>query len=130
MTDIHDNIRAIRVLKNLSQEYVADSMGVSQSAYGKLERGETQVTWDKLQRIAVVLETTPWEIANFDTERPYLNTGNSAAYNEGSALASSQEGGVLRERIKYLEKLNTALAKNLADKEEIIRLLKRGQSEK
>ena len=79
MTGIHDNIRAIRVLKNLSQEYVADSMGVSQSAYGKLERGETQVTWDKLCRIAKVLETTAWEIANFDAERPYLNAGNSAA---------------------------------------------------
>ena len=50
------NIKQIRELKDLSQEYMAHKLGVSQSSYARIESGSIVPKVDKLQRIADVLE--------------------------------------------------------------------------
>lgn len=52
----YKNIKIIRELKNLTREYVADELGMSTSGYGKIERGEVDLTIRKLHIIAKVLE--------------------------------------------------------------------------
>ncbi|TRX15972.1 helix-turn-helix domain-containing protein [Flavobacterium franklandianum] len=52
----YKNIKTIRELKNLTREYVADSLAMSTSGYGKIERGEVDLTISKLILIAKVLE--------------------------------------------------------------------------
>lgn len=37
-------IRKIRELKGFSQEYMANNLGITQRAYGKLENQETKIT--------------------------------------------------------------------------------------
>ncbi len=130
MTKIYDNIRSIRVLKSLSQEYVAESLGVSQSAYGKLERGETKVTWEKLERIADVLSTTPFLISTFNTERTYSTPDESNQVAEASEVYIRQNRDInsLKEKIQLLEEMNNIYRLQLADKDEIIDLLKKGKS--
>lgn len=54
--NIIENIKKIRKHKGISQEYIASHLNISQSAYHKIEVGETELTTDRLQQILNVLE--------------------------------------------------------------------------
>ncbi len=80
MTNIHENIRLHREIKGFSQEYIADKLSMTQSAYAKLESGKITMSLDRLISVAEILET--------DTNS--LLTGQSAIYyfqNKGVATA-------------------------------------------
>lgn len=53
--NIIENIKKIRKHKGISQEYIASHLNISQSAYHKIEVGETELTTDRLQQILNVL---------------------------------------------------------------------------
>ena len=55
--NIIENIKKIRKRRGISQEYIASHLNISQSAYLKIEAGETELTTDRLQQILNVLET-------------------------------------------------------------------------
>jgi transcriptional regulator with XRE-family HTH domain len=61
-------IRKIRELKNISQNYVATRLGISQAAYSMIESGKTKVTDEKLLKISEALEVPRVIILNFDAE--------------------------------------------------------------
>jgi transcriptional regulator with XRE-family HTH domain len=63
---IHQNIKKIRELKNLTREHVADELHMSTSGYGKIERGEVDLTISKLTKIAEVLNVSVDFIIKFD----------------------------------------------------------------
>jgi transcriptional regulator with XRE-family HTH domain len=54
--NIGNNIKQIRELKNFSQEYMAQELGISQPAYARIEGGTVIPKIDRLQRIAEILE--------------------------------------------------------------------------
>lgn len=56
MNEIGELIRIQRVIKGYSQEYVANRLDISQSAYSNLESGNTKVSAERLVEIADVLE--------------------------------------------------------------------------
>lgn len=56
MENISDILRLSRSQKNYTQEYVAFKLGISQSQYNKIEKGEVQLTVERLVLIASVLE--------------------------------------------------------------------------
>lgn len=59
MTDLNTTqIRNIRLKKNLSQEFVAFKLGVSQKAYSDLENGKTCLNYEKTKLLAEVLQTS------------------------------------------------------------------------
>ncbi|MXV49937.1 helix-turn-helix domain-containing protein [Pedobacter sp. HMF7647] len=58
--DIGEKIRIQRVIKQYSQEYVANCMDISQAAYSKIERGETELSVERLYEIAEILEVSPF----------------------------------------------------------------------
>src|SRR4051812_6753529 len=53
---VSERIRKIRVIKGLTQENVADEMGISHGAYAKIELGETDPNTSRLQEIASALK--------------------------------------------------------------------------
>ena len=53
---IPDKIRKARVLKGLSQENVADMLGISTTAYGDIERGKTALSIKRAQELSKVLD--------------------------------------------------------------------------
>ena len=55
--NIIESIKKMRKHKGISQEYIAGHLNISQSAYHKIEVGETELTTDRLQQILNVLET-------------------------------------------------------------------------
>jgi transcriptional regulator with XRE-family HTH domain len=129
MTKIYDNIRAVRVLKNLSQEYVAETLGVSQSAYGKLERGETRVTWEKLENVSEILGSTPFLISSFRDEQAYQTVADPQIAAEASEvyIRQNRDNNQLKEKIEMLGEMNSLLKRQLVDKDEIIALLRAEQ---
>src|SRR5690554_281823 len=54
--EIGTNIKRFRELKNISQDYMANALDISQSTYAKIENGQVTPKIDRLQQIASVLE--------------------------------------------------------------------------
>jgi transcriptional regulator with XRE-family HTH domain len=63
---VYENIRKIRELKNLTREFVAAELKMSASGYGKIERGDVDLTVSKLIEISKVLEVSTEFIFKFD----------------------------------------------------------------
>jgi transcriptional regulator with XRE-family HTH domain len=56
MKEYSMRIRKFRQLQDFSQEFMAMKMGITMSAYSKIERGKTELTLFRLGQIASVLE--------------------------------------------------------------------------
>ena len=52
MKQIFETIKELRVKNNKTQAQIADILGLDTSAYGKLERGTTDITLTKLEILA------------------------------------------------------------------------------
>jgi transcriptional regulator with XRE-family HTH domain len=66
-------IKQIRELKNFTQEYVAQKLGLSTRAYSKIETGETQLTINRLNEISAILGVGPIEVLGFDDKQVFNN---------------------------------------------------------
>lgn len=67
------NIKQIRELKNISQDFIAAKLGISTRAYSKIETGETQLSIKRLNEISEVFEVPPLEILGFDDKQVFNN---------------------------------------------------------
>lgn len=63
---IAKNIKIIREMKDLTRDFVAGEMEMSTSGYGKIERGEIDLTISKISRIAGILGVSVSDILFFD----------------------------------------------------------------
>ncbi len=68
MKSIANNIRLLRESKNLTQEYLAMKLGLSQNAFSKIELGYTKITVERLYKIADLLETSAITLLEADEE--------------------------------------------------------------
>ncbi len=53
---VGERIRKFRVIKRLSQEDVAEAIGMSTGNYGKIERGEISISIQHLHAISIALD--------------------------------------------------------------------------
>lgn len=79
---ITQKIRFLREKKKLRHEDMAERLGISTSAYSRLENGETKLDVERLKKIAEILEVPPEELLN--AEHVVLNVSN----NSGGAYAN------------------------------------------
>lgn len=56
---IHEKIRTIRQTKGLTQDYLADKIGIDTVNYGRIERGQAKLTVDRFLEISEILEVAP-----------------------------------------------------------------------
>jgi transcriptional regulator with XRE-family HTH domain len=56
MNQILQNIRRLRLSKEISQEAIANSLKMTQSAYAKLERGQTKLSLERYLLISVYFD--------------------------------------------------------------------------
>lgn len=63
---IAKNIKIIREMKDLTRDFVAGEMEMSTSGYGKIERGEIDLTISKISRIAGILGISVTDLLFFD----------------------------------------------------------------
>ena len=59
MKTVMSKIRLARIDKGYSQEYIAGKLGIAQKSYCKLERVQTKLTVERLQKIAFILDRDP-----------------------------------------------------------------------
>ena len=62
---LNDNIRAFRTMKGLTQENLADMLDISSTAYAKIERGETEMSYTRLEQIAKSLDVRITDLITF-----------------------------------------------------------------
>ncbi|TAF97302.1 MAG: XRE family transcriptional regulator [Runella sp.] len=68
MQSVGTKIRKLRELQDLTQESVAAQLGMSQTNYGKIERGETDITYSSnLKKIAQCLNLDVVSLLSFDS---------------------------------------------------------------
>jgi transcriptional regulator with XRE-family HTH domain len=56
--ELLEKIKHVRTLKKVSQAEMADKLGIAQNNYGKIERGVTELTIQRLYQIAEILEVS------------------------------------------------------------------------
>lgn len=105
---IGDRLKRIREFKGMRQESVAQELGLSTSGYGKIERGESSLSLDRLEKIARALDVSALDILKYDDSIVFnINTMNSSAPNgivHNYAL-NEDERNMLVEQIKTLHNL-------------------------
>lgn len=62
MTDAPNRIRELRIAAHLSQQAVADRVGVSKVTISDLERGQMRLDVEYMKRIASALNVTPADL--------------------------------------------------------------------
>jgi transcriptional regulator with XRE-family HTH domain len=108
-SSIKNKIKSIRELKNYTQEYMADQLGVTQAGYSKIEKGKTILSYVKLVEIARILEVSVEDVISFDSQRYFNNFNKVRGNNNGSIQINSDNSATLKvlyeDKIKLLEKL-------------------------
>lgn len=102
---INYNLRKIRELKNLSQEYLARELNISKRAYSMIENGETPLTTERLELICEILEIKPYEAFMFDSEKVLKNSVANEQYRLYEKLLEEKDKriSILTEQVKYLK---------------------------
>jgi transcriptional regulator with XRE-family HTH domain len=119
---IGQKIKKLRELKNLTQSHVAQQLGVTQSAYSKMELGESEVTYSKLERISDVLGMKPEEVIAFNDQMIFNISNNQYGGNVFSHI--DQNGITENERKLYHDQIDLLKNEVAHLKEMIAKLLK------
>ncbi|WP_163408272.1 helix-turn-helix transcriptional regulator [Flavobacterium ajazii] len=108
-TTIKNKIKNIRELKNYTQEYMAEKLGVTQAGYSKIEKGKTSLSYEKLVEIGRILDVSVEDIISFDYDRYFNSFNRITGNNNGSILINTENTSTLKElyedKIRLLEKL-------------------------
>lgn len=118
--NIGNKIKKLRELKNLTQEHMASVIGVTQSAYSRMEMGETQITYSKLERIAGELGMKPEDVIAFNESMVFNvmhnQTGNGLIIqnnplNSEERELYKQQIQTLKDEVLHLKKIIDSLLK-------------------
>lgn len=120
MENYIQNIKRIREQKGISQDYMAMELGISQSTYTKLERGEVNLYVDRLLKIAKVLNVGLARIFDENANNSFnVNTYDTSS-NFNQVIENQYNDS--KELIKKLQ--NTLESENQHLKEEVVFLRK------
>ncbi|KQS33255.1 helix-turn-helix domain-containing protein [Dyadobacter sp. Leaf189] len=100
--NLSEKIRLIRLQKGLSQENMADMLGLSTTAYGDLERGRTELSVSRLENIAKLLDVKLPDLLGFDSvsmsETDWLRQENTRLLAENRRLQNELDQWKLKFR--------------------------------
>ncbi|WP_435356587.1 helix-turn-helix domain-containing protein [Emticicia sp. SJ17W-69] len=110
--EIGTKVKKLRELRNFTQEFMAASLEMTPSGYGKIERNESEVTYQKLEKIAEVLGIKIEDIVNFN-EKMVFNIMNNNTSNNGYVVnnnsISDNEKKLYEQLIEQLREENKLL---------------------
>jgi transcriptional regulator with XRE-family HTH domain len=116
---IGNNIKHIRLLKNLSQEYVAEKLEISPATFSKIENNKQAINDNQLIALAKVFDVSVDWLTNFSAQQIFENVSNSLFYGTNS----TQNNHINEELIQ-------ALTLQLKEKDEQIKHLMQQLSKK
>ena len=112
-----EKIKIMREMNQWTQEEVAEKLGMSTTGYAKIERGQTNVSVEKLKQIAQVFNVNVAQLLD-DNERFVLftNVDNHSNYNNyfGTNEKLSLENEKLKKLLSAKESEIEALKKVIA----------------
>ena len=128
---VHEKLKAMRLYRDWSQEEMAVKLGYSTNGYAKIERGETDIKVEKLEKIAKALGMELQQFLNLNDKNIFNIIDNSSPLGSHSCniyLTETQcvhelekarlllqdrdkEVGYLKREIEHLNEL-VALLKN------------------
>ena len=124
LTKLGERIRRYRLMKGLTQENMADELGISTSAYSNMENGKTDMKISRLQQIAKTLEIPLEELVkleetgnitiNSPQNSPHSCNGHNVNVTQNIPPEAFQQ---LEQTVRNLEKLFGLLMEKM-DKEE------------
>ncbi len=116
---INEKIKFIRSLKSWTQEQVADKLGISTHAYAKIERGETDVNFSRLQQFAEIMEIDLLQLLSFD-EKNIFNINGNHSQSQIVCFNSSMEQSENKHELEKANLMNEQLQKEVEYLKEII----------
>jgi transcriptional regulator with XRE-family HTH domain len=108
-------IKKIRELRDFTQEYLAEKIGITQSSYSKIENGNDDILYSKLQEIATVFNLRVEDIIGFNENIVFNLKNNKKANGLVINQVSANEKKVYEEYIATLKDENSYL-KTMIDK--------------
>ncbi len=75
--NINNKLFRIRRHLELSQENIAFELGISPEAYGKIERGKTKLSVDRLSAICKIFGLEPWQVIKLSADELIIHLINS-----------------------------------------------------
>jgi len=115
--EIGHKIRKVRELKDFTQEYMAEKMGITQPSYSKYEKENGDLTISQLNKIAEIFNMKPEELMTFDEKLVFNNcNGTNSSYGVNSGINYNGLGErekelyektikLLEDKINFLEKI-------------------------
>jgi len=131
--ELSKKLKSIRKLKNFTQETVAEKLGISTYSYAKIERGETDVKYSRLQQIAKIMGIELENLFSMDDKKVFnLNgeTNNIQLYqhvvenNSIKQMESKYEQEKTQLIIEQRDKEIKTLKQHISDLREMINILK------
>lgn len=108
--NIGENIKKFRELKNITRDEIADALGITVGAYGKIERNETDITITRLFKIAELLQVDLAQILNFDVSQIF-NFNNPNFVQGAGAKAENMHFHGDEYKEKYIKVLENDVAR-------------------
>lgn len=108
MLTIEEKIKSFRELKNFTQEYMADKLGITQAAYSKIENGTNKISYAKIEDISKILGIKPEELLAFDSQKFFNSFNNVKGSNNDSVTINLEENDIKKlyeDKIALLQKL-------------------------
>lgn len=109
--EIGYKIKKIREIRNYSQEYMAERLGISQVAYSRLETGKTKFDLNRMQDIASILEIDPVFLLTFDESVVFNHCQQSGKIVNNYNGIESQN--LIESRLSKIEDLVSKIQLNL-----------------
>jgi transcriptional regulator with XRE-family HTH domain len=114
-------IRAVRLMRGLTQEDIADKLKIKQNTYSKIETGQKKVTHEELESIAQILEVS---VSDLTSQEPIIF--NNVASNKGSQTQNVIDHieHFYTDQKDMLEKIITSKDDEIKNLKEVIQSLK------
>lgn len=71
-SNLPDKFFKLRRYIGLTQENIAFELGITPEAYGKIERGKTRITEERLVQISAILGVEPWQMIQLNADELIL----------------------------------------------------------
>lgn len=106
MNLVGQNIRKIRNQKGYSQEYMADSLGITQPSYARLEKDDHRINVVRLMQIAQYLDVNVGALLGQKAQNIiHNNKGNNAQAEIGTYMDNQAYINSLKEEIVFLREI-------------------------
>lgn len=127
MAKVNETVKVMREMNQLTQEDMAEKLGMSVNGYSKLERGISKLSLEKLEQIATIFNINVSDLYSANEKGFFClfsenSQNNSTYYANSDAVAAENEK--LKLMVEYQKELLLQKDNEISALKEIITLMK------